>query len=140
MEPESATSDIERAVVYLRGMPLGTFGLPDGDLVIATLEPTRPYESFVPAIRYLSEAFWARGFLPPRPGRVPVEALAPSADQSFELRDSLGRMLAVDFVNVIESPEPTDPPVVVVCRKHVNALVASALRDPYPRFADEEGA
>lgn len=123
----SANRTAERVRVYLRGVPLGTFALSGGDLVLAPLEREPGYDSFATVIRAASEPLWQLGFLHPPSPRIAAEALAPPRELAFELRDMDGRQLHADFVNVVASPASHAPPTVVVHRKHANAAIASVL-------------
>jgi hypothetical protein len=130
MESISLAGQVDRVTVQLRGVPLGAVWLAEGDLVFTTLEPSAAYDGFAEAVRAASEPLWHLGFLQPRTARIAVEALKPRAEDSYELRDTAGRSLAVDFVNVVASPRAGEPPVVIVYRKFVHAAVASVLREP----------
>ena len=129
MEATSLAGQVDRVTVQLRGVPLGAIWLAESDLVVTTLEPSAAYDGFSEAIRAASEPLWQLGFLQPRRAHLAIEALAPRAEDAYELRDVAGRILAVDFVNVVASPGAGEPPVVIVYRKYVHAAVASVLRE-----------
>ena len=130
MEPTSTSDQVDFVTVFLRGVPLGTASVGAGDLVITPLQTSIGYGSFESEILEASRLLWEQGFLHPPKPRIAAEALTPSPHLSFEMRDMDGRMLHADFVNVVAAPALNAPPVVVVCRKHVNAAVASVLAPP----------
>jgi len=119
------TDQLDRVTVQLHGVPLGALSLEPGELVLASLEPWPAYAAVAGSIRAASEQLWRDGFLHPGSTRVAIESLAPQAEHPFELRDLEGRVLEVDFVNVVASPRELEPPVVVVYRKRVHAAIAS---------------
>lgn len=124
------TAQVERVIVHLNGVPIGAMSFAGGDVVIAKLEVAPAFDAWAAEIRSSSEPLWRLGFLQPKGEHVIIDALAPSADHAFELRDTSGRSLAVDFVNVVASPRVGEPPVAVVYRRLAHAAVASLLRAP----------
>ena len=137
------TPHVERAQIFVRGVPIGSFWLSEGDVVITTLEPNAAFTAISDDVRAFSTALWEKGFLQHvsvslwekgvfkhTRRRVTVEALSPTHGMGFELRDLNGDALHADFVNVVASPRPAELPVVVVCRKHAHSAVASVLRFP----------
>jgi hypothetical protein len=134
------SSQLARCIVLLRGVPLGALWLAEGDLVFGTLEPAPAYAAAEGELRRAAERLWNQGFLHPKPprNRISVDALAPLAGLSFELRDEGGALLQTDMVNVVPSPRIGEPAVVVVGRKFVNAAVASLIRgDPREPGTDQ---
>jgi hypothetical protein len=59
---------------------------------------------------------------------------------TFELRDASGEALHADFVNVVLSPRPDEPPIVIVCRKYAHAAVASLLAPRSQAAGDDRRA
>ena len=118
--------------VHHQGVPLGTVDLADGDLVVADFEPSDAYLSVRGTIREASVALWSMGFFHPEGAqpRISVEALGRAAKLPFELRDSEGRLIPADFVNVVERPHTEDSPVVFARFRHAHSGVASIVRGP----------
>ena len=105
----------ECGVTY-RGVPVGRVRLARNELAIGELQVERGYLAIRELIRRASESLWAVGFLSlgwsPAPSQVPLEVVTQAADLELELRDETGALIWTDFVNIIERPDPADPPVV----------------------------
>lgn len=137
MDSTPSHTQLERANVVLRGVPVGALWLSEGDVVFASLEPTPAFDAIIDHVQRASARVWARGFLQPSRQRIAIEALAPAPGLAFELRDANGAPLHADFVNIVASPRPGEPAIVVVCRKYAHAAVASLLRPPHRSAGDE---
>ena len=118
-----------RCWVYHQGVPLGSADLPSGELAVAHFEPSEAYLSVRGLIREASAALWnvTSGYPEGFQAHVSTEALTAAAQLPLELRDDEGRLIAADFVNLVERPHTEEGPVVFARFRHSHAGVASKL-------------
>lgn len=97
-----------------RGVPIGHADLAVSELAVGEFVPNAGYVGIRDLILDASKSLWAMGFLSETPTQSPVmlHALSSAAMLKLELRDSVGALVPVDFVNIVERPDPKDPPVV----------------------------
>ena len=118
--------------VYHQGVPLGSADLRGSDLLVGDFDPTEAYLSVRGLVREASVAVWnlISGYPEEFQARVSPDALARAARLPLELRDAEGRMVAADFVNVVERPHTEEGPVVFTRFRHSHASVPSTVRPP----------
>ena len=116
--------------LHHHGVPIGSVELERGELAIGDFEPVDAYQSIRGVIRDASAAIWSIGFLHHEglQPRVSADFLGAAARISLELRDADGKLVPVDWINVIERPDANARPVVFARFRHAHAGVASALR------------
>lgn len=121
--------------VYHQGVPLGSAELTGDELLVGELDPTEAYLSVRGLVRQASTVVWnlmagyPAGFQAP----LSADALAKTARLPLELRDAEGRLVAADFVNVVERPHTEEGPVVFTRLRHSHAGVHSILPAPHTK-------
>lgn len=113
-----------------QGVPLGRVDLTPAGLVVAELAPLPGYASVRGTIREASGFLWRMGLLADRPqpgASLDPAALERAASLPLELRDASGSFVAADYINILERPEPADPPLLVARFDHATVL------EPSPR-------
>lgn len=112
------------------GVPIGTVDLPPVETTAGLVTVTAAYAAVHATVLAASEVLWAAGFLAdhPCPTDSPdLSALSRAQALPLELRDELGVFAPVDFVNIVERPNPNEPPVAFVRFRHTSTAVPGTL-------------
>lgn len=100
-----------------QGVPLGRAELTPAGFTVAVLSPLPAYSSVRGTIRSASEFLWRLGVLAAHSQaanvRLDPAALSRAASLPLELQDPTGANVTADYVNILEYPDPADPPLLV---------------------------
>jgi hypothetical protein len=113
--------------ISLFGTPIGSIDVELAGLVIAPFTPLAGYASIRDSVRHSSRRLDDLGFFSDKPARMAAEALAPSSEMTFELREYNGALVKAEFVNVVEAPAGIRP-LAIVKLHGANAAIESLMR------------
>jgi hypothetical protein len=126
-----------RFVISHLGVPIGNVDLPPAETAVGELVPADGYLAIRETIRSASRVLWASGFLADGDGtEFDVSALSRAQALSLELRDERGACVPADFINIVERPAPSDPPVVFVRFRMAPSQVPSPRHSPDREVGD----
>jgi hypothetical protein len=126
-----------RFLISHLGVPIGDVDLPATETAVGELVPSDGYIAIRDTIRSASQVLWANGFLS-EAGGIGFDPSALSRAQALplELRDEQGTFVPADFINIVERPSPSDPPVVFVRFRMAPSQVPSLRKSADPQGGD----